>query len=109
MYMLLEYLVSTSVWVFFFVIIFFVSKKTIVGFTQKLTFFDFLLSAIFTNAFFYLINIKASDYLTYKFDEMRYLSNEGWAIVWVEIFFDKIINWILLLMMPLMIIFKHRT
>lgn len=108
MYIFFEYCSSILLWIGLFGIVFLLAKMKQNNWASKVKFFDLFLAAIFFNALFYLVGIKASDFFNSNYDEIRNLSDEPWGILWVEYFFDTILNWILVLAIPLFFIFNQR-
>lgn len=98
MYVVFEYIASLFVWFILLGIVFIIIKQFRIRIFCKLRFVDIVLVALFFNAAFYLIGIKVIDIFYIRLQEIKYASNEPWGIIVVEYFFDKIINWVLIIL-----------
>lgn len=108
MYALLEYVSSFLIWVIFLTIIFFLTRRIRNIFLYKLKYADFIFLAMLLNAVFYLLRIKGTELFTCKFDEIKYTSNEPWGVIGIEFFFDKVINWLLIILLVLLLALRGR-
>lgn len=108
MYALLEYASSFLIWSILLTIIFFLTRGVRNIFLYNWKYADFILLAMLLNAVFRLFGIKATDFFTSKFDEIKYTSNEPWGVIGIEFFFDKIINWVLIILTFLLLALRRR-
>lgn len=108
MYALLEYASSFLIWITLLIIVFYLTRRIRNIFLYRLKFTDFVLLALFLNAVFYLLGIKATDFFTSKFDEIKFTSNEPWGVVGIEIFLYKIVNWIFIILTILLLTLRRR-
>jgi hypothetical protein len=65
--------------------------------------------ALFFNAVAYLLGFKAIEIFTSIFLEYSISYNGYWGIIIIEFFFNIILNWILILLTPLIFIFYNPT
>lgn len=108
MYVVFEYIASLFVWFVLLGIVFIIIKKFRIKIFYKLRFVDIIIVALFLNAVFYIIGIKVIDIFNTRLEEIKYTSNEPWGIIIVEYFFDKVINWILIILTVLFFALRWR-
>lgn len=108
MYQFVEYISSFLIWTVLLISIAFLIKKVKRSSKLKLDFIDFIFVGLFVNAVFYLIGIKSVNFFSIRFDQNTYEGNEPWGIIAVEFFFEKIINWILILLTLTILAFRKR-
>lgn len=105
MYLLVEYMVSIFIWLLLIGLVVLLMKKIFPDATRWIRFFDFVLIVFFLNAICYLCDIKAIEFVTLKYVRWEkspyYHIVHGYEIGIVKYFFESIINWILVLVIPL--------
>jgi len=108
MYPFFEYFTCIIIWLIIIGVLLMLLRRKQSSLLPKIGFVDIVLATLLINAIAYLLGFKIIDVFTTSLSERKYTSNEPWGIIWVEMFLDKIINWILLLLIPILFILRHR-